>query len=814
MTCSAFALTAAALMSASSASAQTDGAAGAVQQEAASSRDGDLGDIVVTAQKRSETASDVPMSITAATGDQLLTRGIQSTADLAKLVPGFAATESGTGTPVYFLRGIGFFESSLAAKPTVGLYTDEQPIPFPALARGNTFDLERVEVLKGPQGTLFGQNATGGAINYIAAKPTNHFAAGFNASYGRFNEAELSGFVSGRLSDTLKARVAVQGQSGGDWQYSYTRGERLGAKRFIQGRLLLDWDPADTVRVSVNVNGFRDKSDVQAGQLATVFQLRPALPPVPELLAYPLAPDSARAADWGTTFPQQRNDKLMQANLRAEFDLSDAVTLTSLSSYTHFDEDYGQDADATSLVVQDLAVTGKVRSFNQELRLSGHFGDKGNWLFGGNYSNDKTSERHDQRFFEQTSARVFGAVRPGPVGRVLTPTEITFLQSIGATFLPDDRVSLQPTTLVPQIADTDFETVAAFANADFEIVDGLTIQGGIRYTETKIDFAGCAINDGNQSFATGTSLLLGLTAGSIPLGSCATLDNGAPALVKRSLTEDNVSWRVGLDWKVAGDNLIYANVSRGYKAGGFPLLPATQAAQYTPVTQESVTAYEAGFKVGLGRVLNVNGAAFYYDYKDKQLKGNRVVPIFGPLEGLVNVPKSRVQGVELQVLSRPFTGFTINGGVTYIDSKVTGSFENYTPFGVLVDYKDVPFPYTPKWQSNLDLDYRWAVGGALEASVGSTITYRSRTRGVFAPGPYTVSAANPVLSDDAFGIIPYTLLDLRASLGSVDDRWKVSIYGRNVTDKYYWNFVGRRGDQIVRFAGMPVTYGMSLSYRF
>ena len=158
-----------------------------------------LEEVVVTAQKRQESINSVPMTINAVSGEQLLAQGIHSVGDLAKIAPGFHYTPSPYSTPIYSIRGIGFNESSLGAKPNVSVYVDEVPLAFPIVTAGVALDLERVEILKGPQGTLFGQNSTGGAINYIAAKPTNQLEAGVNAEYGRFNEANLEGFVSGAV---------------------------------------------------------------------------------------------------------------------------------------------------------------------------------------------------------------------------------------------------------------------------------------------------------------------------------------------------------------------------------------------------------------------------------------------------------------------------------------------------------------------------------------------------------------------------------------------------------------------------------------
>src|SRR5690606_13370525 len=151
--------------------------------------------------------------------------------------------------------GIGFYDSTLAAPPTVAVYTDEVPLPYSAMTKAAALDVARVEVLKGPQGTLFGQNTTGGAINYVAARPTDSFAAGMDATFGRFSTFDVQGFVSGPVASNMRARLSLRTIQGGDWQKSFTRHDSLGAQNMTQGRLLLDWDVSDKLSVTVNVNG-------------------------------------------------------------------------------------------------------------------------------------------------------------------------------------------------------------------------------------------------------------------------------------------------------------------------------------------------------------------------------------------------------------------------------------------------------------------------------------------------------------------------------------------------------------------------------
>ncbi len=207
------------------------------------SPEGELQEIVVTAQKRAENINDVPLSIATASGDELRERGIYDPTQLEVLAPGFSYQKSSYGVPVFSLRGVGFYDTTQGVTPAVAVYVDQIPLPYSAMTRGAGLDVERVEVLKGPQGTLFGQNSTGGAVNYIAAKPRDSLGYGTTVDYGRFNALNFEGYLTGPLTSTLRARVAVRVEHQDDRQFSYTRNATLGRKEYRAARLLLDWDP-------------------------------------------------------------------------------------------------------------------------------------------------------------------------------------------------------------------------------------------------------------------------------------------------------------------------------------------------------------------------------------------------------------------------------------------------------------------------------------------------------------------------------------------------------------------------------------------
>ena len=731
---------------------------------------GDIGYIVVTARKQNERINDVPMSITAASGETLARQGVTQIADLQKISPGFSFQPSQYGNPVYNLRGIGNLDDSIAAAPTVSIYLDQAPIPFSIMAQGVSYDVERVEILKGPQGTLFGQNSTGGAINFVANKPTREFSAGFDVTGGNFDTLNMRGFASGPISSTLAARVAVAVDKRGDWQKSITRpDDRLGQRSFWAGRFLLDWNPSDRLRFELNVNGWLDDSDSQAAQFLFYSPTKPASEGgytdlEPFLSTFLRAPDDAQAADWNPNTRLKRKDDLWQATFRGEYDLSDTITLTSLTAYSKFNRDSPIDTDGTPANNLLIDVVGDIESFSQEIRLNGALWDnKIKWMVGANYQRDKSQVFN--RFTFTSSNSGIGPFR-------YNGGEGDYSQ--------------------------DAKAKSVFGSLDFAITSTLTAQGSVRYTDSKNDFGGCLRDSGDGLLATAFQLVAGQP---IAPGACITINaaTGVPERVFFTLKEDNVSWRAGLDWKPVSGTLLYANVTKGYKAGNFPSPPAIFSPQLEPIPQEELLAYEAGFKQSLGRTLQINGAGFYYDYTDKQISGYRLTA-FGNLPSFVSVPKSSVRGAELSAIWRPSDRLTINAGGAYVDTKVDSDFITNDPFARFVNVKGERFPTTPKWTLNLDAEYRFPVSGEAEAYIGVSPRYRSRSVAAFGDDPN-------------FVIRGYTLLDLRAGVELSDGRWRAEIWGKNVTDKFYVTTVTHVVDTVNRLVGMPATYGITLSFR-
>jgi outer membrane receptor protein involved in Fe transport len=747
---------------------------------------GGVADIVVTAQKRAESINKVPMSITAVSGDDLRNKNVVDTSDLIKIVPGFTASDSERGAPIYGIRGIVFTDATLGSNSTVALYNDEVPMSSSNEARvSSTMDLQRVEVLKGPQGILFGQNSTAGAINFIAAKPTDTLTAGITGTIGRFDSSNVEAFVSGPIAEGLTARVAVMSKHSDGWQKSYTHGGDLGAKRQLAGRLILQWKPTDALKVTARVDAWEDRSDTQAIQLIESVPFIPSgVNPIYD--NYPRAPRSPRAADWDANppVPFKRDDNNVQASLRLDYDIANTVTVTSISAWTRYNQDYAQDLDGTAYQSSIFTNIGSLRRYTQELRALLDTGDL-KLLVGGNYVNEK--------------ARAFTDYNSG--GNSAGPA--TGIQGTQST------------------ANQNIENYAAFANADY-VFGPVTAHAGIRYTKDKRSFAGCLADNGD---GTGAALFNAILGSSIAPGGCLTvLPSGSPGLVTQQLKEDNVSWRLGLDYQASLGILAYVNVSKGYKSGSYQDVNAAVFSQYAPATQESVLAYEAGIKASfLNRAVQFNAAGFYYDYKDKQLFGRLLDPLgtFGVLQFLLNIPKSRAYGAEVQMDVIPAEGVKLNLSGTYVNTKVKSDFQAIDPVGNPLNYGGLRFPQTPKWNLSASIDYEKPVSAKIKIVSGASVAYRSSTQSFFHdPALVGLTQASPVLRPgalvdaDAFKIDAYATVDAHIGVADIDDRWRVWIWGKNVFNTYYWNNVIQTLDTVGRFSGAPATYGLSGSVRF
>lgn len=618
---------------------------------------GGVEEIVVTAQKRAQRLSDVPVTVSASSGIQLQQAGVTNVNQIGRIAPSFTVAASVYGYQVFSIRGINFNSQQLSAAPAVSAYLDEAVLPYTAMTGGLLLDVERVEVLKGPQGTLYGQNATAGSINVIAAKPTQVLSAGARVEVNNYGQTMVEGFVSGPVTDTLRMRLAATTTQGGEWQRGYYISPvKNGDQDKVAARLLVDWTPTDRFHLQLNVNGNYDHGEVIQPQLALVAPAIPGLEQ-PGLIGYPPATRN-RDAEITPGFDTHAHNRLIQEVLRMDYEINDNMQLTSITNYADFRLRTPLDYDAMALDNQFAVTFGKVSTINQEVRLSGKaLNEKANYVFGINYSSDKIRD--------------------------------------GQTSTLDHYTGTPPFSQYTVDYNLKNESKAIFGNVDYEILPKLTLTAGARYTMMKESISGCVY--GNDAF----NGLLGFISGAfrsiaglgpVPAGyfgpnTCATINddipnvpnpNGPglvpdnlPVFANRSQKEHNFSWRGAASYKLTPDSMVYVSVSRGYKSGVFPAQPNLVNSELAPVRQESVTSYEVGTKLAMfDRTMRLNVSGFHYEYKDKQFYTYFPLIIGGVSSFIVNIPKSSVNGFDADLSITPTNNLTLRGAVTYIQTKV------------------------------------------------------------------------------------------------------------------------------------------------
>ncbi|MBN48842.1 MAG: hypothetical protein CMN85_04820 [Spongiibacteraceae bacterium] len=773
-----------------------------------------LEEVVVTAQRREENLNDVPIAVTALNSDQMATLGVTDTRDLNIVVPGFSASPGGYGTPVYTLRGVGFPDSTYFASPTTGVYIDEVSLPYSIMSKGPNFDMQRLEVLKGPQGTLYGRSTTGGAINYIAEKPTQENAFGVTATYGKYDLVDIEGYVSGSLTDTLSFRLAGRSiRQGEPWQYSNTNPDNeLGEKDRYGIRGIVDWEVTSRLSARLMLAMWRDTGDSQAGQ-PVYFN---AQNPTSELLTsqnvrdYPFIPnsDDPRAAEFckghpscvdvnGNPYDFTNDETFRQASVRLSWLISDSVEAIVLASINKFEADGTETSSSYNERHIETQLFSNIENIDVEFRLAGTselMDGAVNWMVG----------LHATPHEEGSDYRLFGASDNNSVFYVVP----------GVGVLPGfDDVSLLGSYYYGD-GYMDYESKSAFGNFEWQFTSTLKVTAGARYTDEERSFNGCLGDDARDNntnvnlLFSALSLQRALQTGSLPdmtsPGECISLSReGSFDRFSDTLAEDSLSWRLVGDWTPSDSVLVYLSRSRGFKSGSFPVTNTTDQSQYEPAVQEQVDAYEVGGKLSFfDRRLQINSAVFYYDYIDKQLFSRIQDPLFGSLPQLQNAPSSVVRGAELEISGSPFEGLYLSAAGAYIDTEVKEFPGAFNTRGEPADLTGRAFNYSPKVSYTLLADYGFPVGDHYTAGFGIDYSYKDETNSTL--------DGDPFFQHNDFGI-----LNARLRFGRTDGIWGVTLYGRNIRSQYA--ITGHAqvvSDIVTRYVAEPEMYGITLDYRY
>ena len=720
----------------------------ATAQTSSPAIDEDDGAIIVTAQKRAQDSLDVGINVSVLGSEMLAERRLESVSELAGAAPNVTVKENVPGLlPVVTIRGIGLNDFSATNNPSAGVYVDEVPLSSLALMNFNFFDVDRLEVLKGPQGTLYGRNSTSGALNVFSARPDfSDFSGRVSASLGNYQAKDFEAALNIPLGDTLALRASgkVIAQDKGFW-YNERTDENFGDRELLLGRLQLRARPSDTVDINLKVEAQRGRSDLGQpaffGALPAAGATCPGSPACTDFFGYRDTDNNPFRGAWSID-PFYNYDQINLTG-RIEVDLGFA-TLTSVTSYIDFDRQWGIDTDATPLPQLDFYTDDEVKQFSQEIRLAGE-SPIVDWLVGGFYTRDHVLTSYDGRLdalFNTTS------------------------------FTQSDQVT---------------KSAALFANGEWKIAPTLSVVTGLRYTSEKRRNTGSTID--LVSLAPG-SALSGAPFGSPPV----TLGS-----VDGRISDDNISYKLGVNWKPSPRLLIYASASKGIKSGGFFAGVATSSAQLQPYRPETLYAYEAGIKGRLADVgLSYSLSGFYYDYRDVQTFIRDVAGAL-PVQRLGNIDKAKVKGIDADLIFNPraLPGLTATLGLGLLDSKL-GAFASSG--GAIASGNRLPD--APKLSVNTGLAYSFPLTGSVDARLAVDGQYQSRT--------YRDALNDPIIASDG-----YWVWNARASVLR-EKGWDVSLFAKNLFDKRY---VTQGVNQLVlgfgyRVYGAPRTYGVSASFQF
>ena len=603
-------------------------------------------EVVVTAMKRSQSISKVAASISALDEAALEERGISNLNDIQQQTPAVSFGVA-LGTAQVSVRGVGLTIATGAGEPGVAVHLDGVYEARPALSNLAQFDLKRVEVLRGPQGTLYGRNATGGAVNFISNTPTDEFEARIKLGYAEYNEAHAEAVVSGPLGDGVRGRLGVTYTNRGDGfleniapgQGDVDKIENFGAR----GKLSFDLSEAATLDLQLTYV----KQSGSNIYLTPTIALDPnvvAFNPVLQGALFSTSPDQT-AMDTPT---MERTAYSPVATLAWDFD---DVTFKSISAYSYIDSSAVTDADGTSARMGSLPNAYTSKQFTQEFNLSGST-DSLDWIVGAFYLNEKYNAFQDVIY-----PSGFTAAFPIP-GVGIIPIPI---------FAPGNRTY--------QHWSERRQSFAGFADGTYHLTDDLSVFAGIRYSVDEFRLT--------QSVGTLPNPL-----------SCTDLTNEEHFY---SLTP-----RAGLQYAVSEDTSVYASVSRGYKAGGLNFGTCGD-----PFGPEKLTAYEVGYKGRLPDAgFQFSVSAFYYDYEDLQVY--QLKPISeGGGSFIDNAPKATIKGIEADLAWSPDDHFQINVGAAFIDAQ----YDEYsnTDSSILgsgpVDLSGYRIPKSPKFTGNIGIQY-------------------------------------------------------------------------------------------------------------
>lgn len=696
---------------------------------------GALEEIIVTAQKRTENIQDVPAAVTVLTGRQIENSGALNVEGLLALVPTLNFRESvSTIDSSIFLRGVGTINFSIAAEPSVAFVLDGVVQARAGEAFGDLYDIERIEVLRGPQGTLFGKNASAGAVNVVSRKPGNEFDGYVDLSAFEDNEYRARASVDIPLSDKVRSRFTATYGTFDGFIRNVTYGRDVNGYERWGVRGIVAADVSEKLTLTF-IGDYREAND---DCCAEVIGTVPAGTAAGTQAGITIDGDQVRAVR--NNLVNKTIETSWGGSLQADYDLG-AGTLTSITAYRDWKNDGIRDgdyADTAYVGIPQLHDYGPQPSttFTQELRYASPSGERIEYVVGGYYYKakaERTFQRDDIVCSTSTLPPVDGLTPCAPGSSVLT--------------FPSSRATFGST----------IENIAAFGQATFNVTDALRLIAGGRYTRDDVS----AFHDRIPS----------------PIAGPGVRTDGSG--YRMQTDESNFSPRAGAQYDFSDDFMGYVTYSRGYKGPAFNVFFNQNPQQLNAIEAETADSYEAGLKSTLlDQRLLLNTAVFYAQYDNFQANN------FDLLNGVVitrltNAGKISTRGAELDLIARPSDSFTLTGGIAYADAQIDEF--NLPPGSPSTDTrKGERLPLAPEWKASLSANWRIPLPLPFDLELGAT--------GAYTDEQVSDLNNNPV-QRPALTIPSYTVVDANIALVDDDDRYRISLMINNAFDESYASLI-------------------------
>ncbi len=733
----------------------------------------EMEEIVVTAQKRAQSSQDVPIALSAFSSDTLKQIGATDFRGLTKMTPGFSVAGGSDAFPRSYIRGIGSNDTGVGVDPSVGVYIDGIYASRNGGALTDLMDVARVEILKGPQGTLFGRNSIGGAISIVTEKPSEELEGEVSTEVGSYNNRVAKGIINVPLiDDTLYMRASGNIQKRDGWQENILGGADGYDRDRATGRLKFTWLPTDTVEVNFANSWSRyDETSGYTDNLsfALPFPLNSKTSDINDKKVVSggqnLFGNTALDAD---PLEPRLERSLRDHSVTVDWDISDSLSLSSLSSYRTYSTFSSSDYDGTEYyLLNNEGSTEFNETISQEFRLNGST-ESFEWFVGASV----THERNALDF-------KLGFADFGPLSADLGYAPI------------NGGLNFSETTHV----DTSTDSIAVYGDTTWHLTDRLNITFGARYSEDEKEIewdAPLVQADGAVAFGGAGFSLPGL------IQFVDANGNFDASQAKRDDNWNDFSPRFVVDYALADDAMIYASISKGYKSGGFNSTPnpdLTSGLAVTPeatasVDPEEVVNYEIGIKsTWFDNRLMVNASTFSLSYDDLQVR-----QINGTVVQLANAGKASNEGLELELRYQLTQDLTVLANATWMDAE----YDEYSANGQ--DLAGTPLLFSPDFAGSIALDHSYQLENIGE--LRSYISYSYKGDHLYQEG----------FEQDSYGFV-----DVRVSLLTDDESWEVAIFANNLTDEtYISNYIGQVSSFSVIgvYRNTPKTLGASLSYKF